>query len=114
MAEDNPVNQTVLVGMLKRFGYSYSVAANGQEAVDAVRDGAFDVVLMDCEMPVLDGLEATRRIRKLPDRGNLPIIALSAHNPGEHQALCSAAGMSDYLTKPITSEALRQGLARWL
>ena len=114
VAEDNPVNQTVLVRMLKHLGYSSSVAANGQEAVDAIRDGAFDLVLMDCEMPVLDGLEATRRIRKFPDRQNLPIIALSAHSPGEHKAFCTAAGMSDYLTKPITSEALRQGLTRWL
>jgi len=114
VAEDNPVNQTVLVRMLKRLGYSASMVANGQEAVDAARDGTFDVVLMDCEMPLLDGLEATRRIRELPGRQNLPIIALSAHSPGDHKALCTAAGMSDYLTKPITSAALRQGLTRWL
>ena len=114
VAEDNPVNQAVLVKMLRRMGYVPSVVANGQEALEAVEYAGFDMVFMDCEMPVLDGLEATRRIRGLQAGRNLPIIALSAHSPGEHKALCSAAGMSGYLTKPISFEALRDQMSRYL
>ena len=112
VAEDNPVNQAVMVKVLQHLGYAASVVANGLEAVDAVKNGNFDIVFMDCEMPGLDGLEATRRIRELPERRQLPIVALSAHSPGEHKALCMAAGMSDYLTKPITREALGDLLRR--
>jgi CheY-like chemotaxis protein len=80
----------------------------------AVKDAAIDILFMDCEMPALDGLEATRRIRELPAPQQLPVIALSAHRPEEHTALCLASGMSEYSSKPINVETLRARLSRWL
>jgi CheY-like chemotaxis protein len=115
VAEDNPVNQVVLVKMLARMGYAApTVVANGQEALAAVKDADFDIIFMDCEMPVFDGVEATRLVRELPTARQLPIIGLSAHRSEEHEALCIAAGMSDYLPKPINVEALRERLSHWL
>ncbi len=113
VAEDNPVNQVVLVKMLQRMGYSPSLVNNGLEAVQAAKGGDFDLILMDCEMPVLDGLEATRQIRAVPAL-RLPIIALSAHSRTDQETLAMAAGMSGYLTKPVTQEGLRDQLCRWL
>ncbi|WP_433606565.1 ATP-binding protein [Dactylosporangium sp. CA-139114] len=102
VAEDNQVNQTVATMMLARLGHRADVAANGAEALDAVRRVRYDVVLMDVQMPVLDGLDATRRIRsELPPAAQPHIIALTASALIEDRAACEAAGMDDFLTKPM-------------
>ncbi len=113
LAEDNLVNQKVALRMLERLGYRADVAADGQAAVTAWRTGEYDAVLMDCEMPVMDGYEATREIRRLEagDR-HTPIIALTAHAMKGAEAACLACGMDAYLSKPIEPEKLRTVLAQ--
>jgi CheY-like chemotaxis protein/HPt (histidine-containing phosphotransfer) domain-containing protein len=112
VAEDNRVNQQVAVGLLQRHGHAVDVVGDGRAAVEAVRAGSYDVVLMDVHMPELDGLEAARAIRRLPgDKRAVPIIALSASALPEETQACLAAGMNAYLTKPIDPVALVQALA---
>lgn len=112
VAEDNPVNQEVAVGLLRRGGHEVDVVANGHAAIDAVRGGTYDVVLMDLHMPGLDGLDATREIRRLPGaRGQVPIIALSASPMREATERARAAGMNGHLIKPVDPEALAAALA---
>lgn len=115
VVEDNPVNQLLAVEMLERLGYRVDVVSNGQEAVEAVRQLPFDLVLMDCDMPVMDGFEASRTIRlgEPPDR-HLPIVAMTAAAmPGDRDR-CLEAGMDDYLSKPVRLADLRQTVARWI
>ncbi len=114
IAEDNPVNQVIIQRMLENLGYSPTIVPNGKEAVNAVTNGSCDLVLMDWEMPVLSGLEATRQIRKLPGGEKLPIIALTAHSSDRIATACPGSEVSGYLAKPIDTEALRRTLARWL
>ena len=116
LVEDNPINQTVAKAMLKKLGVDWQMASNGAQAIDLVRRHDFDLVLMDCQMPVMDGLEATVHIRRLPQgRGaKLPIVAMTANTmPGDEQR-CLDAGMDAFLAKPYTMLALRSMLARWL
>ncbi len=110
LVEDNSVNQLVAGGFLRNAGHDYVVASDGQQALAAVRGQVFDVVLMDCQMPVMDGLTATRHIRAmerdgdLPGRGAanpLPIIALTANATLEDREACHAAGMTGYISKPL-------------
>jgi len=102
LAEDNVVNQKVARLMLGRLGHRVDIAANGQEAVDAVRRGGYDIVLMDVQMPELDGLQATRLIRtELPPDRQPPIVAMTANVQLEDRAACTAAGMDAYLAKPV-------------
>jgi PAS domain S-box-containing protein len=111
LVEDNAVNQLVALGQLRRLGHECVVASRGDEAVDAVRDGHFDLVLMDCQMPDMDGYEATRRIRQM--RSTIPIIAMTAHAlPGEREK-CLNAGMNDYLAKPVSLEQLGAVIRLW-
>ncbi|MEQ1805795.1 MAG: response regulator, partial [Burkholderiaceae bacterium] len=118
MAEDNPVNQLVARSMLEAMGCKLEIVPNGQEAVQAMRSGQYDIVLMDCQMPVMDGYAATREIRtweraqKPPRR--MPIIALTANALVGNVETCLAAGMDDYLTKPYSRNRLGSMLARWL
>ena len=116
LAEDNAVNQQVALGMLERLGCRVSMAANGKEALQVLRHTAIDLVLMDCHMPEMDGLEATRQIRRLEGEGTrrLPIVALTANALKGYRQRCEQAGMDDYLSKPFTLAALRQVLAHWL
>ncbi|WP_298619732.1 response regulator [uncultured Zoogloea sp.] len=117
VAEDNPVNQQLALAMLQSFGLQCTLAHNGVEAVEKVRNGRFDLVLMDCQMPEMDGLEATARIRVLQDEGQirpLPVIALTANAVSGDRERCIAAGMDAYLSKPFTREQLSQMLATWL
>ena len=107
VAEDNVVNQKVVVKQLERAGYTCDVAGNGQEAVEALRRIPYDAVLMDCQMPVMDGYEATRQIRLLPPPCNsVLIIAATAGVTTDEQKLCREAGMDDFVAKPIRPEKL--------
>ncbi len=114
LAEDNPVNQAVAVGMLDALGIDVSVVADGKAAVRAARERSFDLLLMDCQMPVLDGLAATRRIRELEaadNRPRLPIVALTANAMSGDRERCLEAGMDDYLGKPFTMDQLHAVLS---
>ena len=110
VAEDNEMNQFVTAEILKRFGCTCEIAANGELAVQACRSRSFDAILMDCQMPILDGLEATRRIRKIeadePNRSRIPIIALTADAVAGDRERCLACGMDGYVSKPINSNQL--------
>jgi len=117
LAEDNPVNQQVARRMLERCGFSVEVVEDGEAALRRVAEGGFDLVLMDCQMPGTDGLEATRRIRGLGGpESRVPIIALTANAHASNRDACLQAGMDDYLTKPVRSadleRAVRQALSR--
>jgi CheY-like chemotaxis protein/HPt (histidine-containing phosphotransfer) domain-containing protein len=117
LAEDNFVNQRVAATMLKGLGCRVEVAANGFEVVAALEDHAYDVILMDCQMPEMDGFEATRVIRERAAQTaqrRIPIIALTAHAMKGDREQCLAAGMDDYLSKPFTLQQLQTILQRWL
>jgi CheY-like chemotaxis protein len=102
LAEDNVINQKVAAALLTRLGHQVSVAQDGLEALRAVETETFDAVLMDVQMPNMDGLEATRMIRKLPDgKGGLPIIAMTAGSGDDDAQLCLAAGMDGHVGKPF-------------
>ena len=112
LAEDNAVNQKLAVRLLERMGYTADVASDGLEAIAALDGAAYDVVLMDVQMPELDGLEATRRIRNRWPDGRLRIIAMTANAMAEDREACLAAGMDDYVSKPIRVEELVDALLR--
>ncbi len=115
VAEDNPVNQEVARRILRKFGYDVEIAQDGKEAVEACSRTRYAAVLMDCQMPVMDGFEATRRIRDLPEpSGALPIVAMTANAMQGDRERCIAAGMDDYLAKPIRSDALRAMLQQYV
>ena len=116
LAEDNPINQRMMQLVLEREGCELSLAGNGQEAVTQFRQACFDLVLMDCEMPVMDGYQATRLIREYEELEQLPrvpVIAVTANALEGDYERASAAGMDDYLTKPIRLPELRELLSRW-
>ncbi len=113
LVEDNAVNQQLALLLLQKMGYRADVAANGVEALEALGRQPYDVVLMDVEMPEMDGLEATRRIHQLFGRERRPrIIAVTANAMREERELCLQAGMDDYITKPIRIEVLASALGR--
>ncbi|HEK1691356.1 TPA: response regulator [Pseudomonas putida] len=114
LVEDNPVNQSVIEAMLRSLGLEVSVAHDGIQAVEKVSQQHFAAILMDCRLPQVDGYEATRRIRLLPNGGQLPIIALTANALQGDRERCMAAGMDDYLSKPLRRTDLQQVLQRWL
>jgi signal transduction histidine kinase len=114
LVEDNPVNQLVAKGMLGKLGCEVIVAAHGVEALDHLESSDFDLVLMDCNMPVMDGYEASRQIRRSGRWPQLPIVALTANAMSEERERCRAAGMSDYLAKPFRREELAALLDIWI
>ena len=114
LVEDNEVNRELAEEMLAGFGLHVATAVNGALAVDSVRDGQFDLVLMDCQMPVMDGYEATRRIREDLGRRDLPIIAMTANALASDRERCLASGMNDHIAKPIDIANLRSTLSHWL
>jgi signal transduction histidine kinase/CheY-like chemotaxis protein len=115
LAEDHPINQKMLIRMLEKRGHSVTLAENGKLAVAALQHRRFDVVLMDVQMPEMDGFEATAQIRALESARSerTPIIALTAHAMKGYREECLAAGMDDYLTKPVDAEQLFETLAAW-
>jgi signal transduction histidine kinase/CheY-like chemotaxis protein len=122
LAEDNPVNQKLAKIMLMQFGLSVDVASNGLEALEAFGGNRYDAIFMDCQMPEMDGYEASRKIRESEqaaflhgsERTHVPIIALTAHTMKGDRELCIAAGMDDYLSKPFSREQLAEALRRWM
>lgn len=114
LVEDNPVNQTVIEAMLRSLGFTVSVATDGAQAVRSTEGNEFEVILMDCRLPIIDGYEATRQIRQLPGRGEVPIIALTANALQGDRETCLSAGMNDYLAKPFKRNDLQQILQRWV
>jgi CheY-like chemotaxis protein len=133
LVEDNPTNRKVALAMLHKLGWSADVAANGLEAVRAVARAQYDLVLMDCQMPEMDGYAAARRIRALeaegaqlsaghpgasasptPRASRLPIVAMTANAMQQDRERCLEAGMDDYVAKPIRSEELARTVNRWL
>jgi CheY-like chemotaxis protein len=117
LAEDNAVNQKLATRLLQGLGAEVHLAVNGVEVLQALRESNFDAVLMDCQMPQMDGYEATRHIRSPEGRTrnpNIPVIALTAHALATDRVKCLAAGMNDYLTKPINPALLQQALMKAL
>jgi CheY-like chemotaxis protein/nitrogen-specific signal transduction histidine kinase len=111
VAEDNMINQVVAVSLLAHLGCTVDVASDGREAVRRWSDGAYDLILMDCQMPDMDGYEATRAIRAAESDGaRIPIVALTANALAEDRAACLAAGMDDHIAKPVTEQALVNAL----
>ncbi len=113
VAEDHPANQLLMQAMLKQRGHLPVTVENGELALNAVEAERFDLILMDMMMPVMDGLEATRHIRNLKGAEHLPIIALTANVSMEDRDACLAAGMNDFLTKPLSGDALDNALKKW-
>ncbi len=116
IAEDNPVNQKVTSDTLKKLGYEVTVANNGREAFEAFKSTNFDLILMDCQMPIMDGYEATQAIREheIDSGKHTPIIAATAHAMRGDKEKCIEAGMDDYLSKPIRMMALKEKVEEWL
>ncbi|MDP9132744.1 MAG: response regulator, partial [Nitrospirota bacterium] len=121
VAEDNLVNQKLAVRMLERLGYQPDIVSNGEEAVTAFEREMYSAIVMDCQMPVMDGYEATRRIREQEqrpdasrDRAHIPIIALTANAMQGDRERCQAAGMDDYLSKPVKTDDLGRLMHRWI
>ncbi len=112
LAEDNPINQTLALRLLERLGFAVDLARDGQQAVALAAVGGYDLILMDCQMPLLDGFAATAALRKTG--ATIPIVALTANAlPGDRER-CLAAGMDDYLTKPLQRAELERALAAWI
>jgi PAS domain S-box-containing protein len=117
LVEDNVINQQVALGILQISGYSVTVVNNGREALEAHAEGGFDLILMDCHMPEMDGYEATRAIRQREAAANgkrIPIIALTANAMARDREECLEAGMDDHLSKPFNMLALQELLERWM
>ena len=117
VVEDNSTNRQVALGILGKFGVEACSVENGEKAVEEVGRTAYDLLLMDVQMPVMDGLEATRRIRSLPPQSTgpfVPIIAMTAHAMRGDRERCLEAGMNDYISKPVTPDVLADVLERWL
>ena len=117
LAEDNITNQQVALGILKKFGLRADAVADGSEAINALETLSYDLVLMDVQMPVMDGLEATRQIRSPQSsvrNHEVPIIAMTAHALQGDRERCLESGMNDYITKPVSPKALVKILEKWL
>ncbi len=114
IVEDNPINRMVAAGMLEQLGYQSELAQNGQECLTACNNQSYDLILMDCNMPVMDGYSATRRLRSMTNTRDIPIIALTANALAEHKKSCLDAGMNDYLAKPFDKRDLMNIIERWL
>lgn len=114
IAEDTPASAKLLATVLAKRGHAVELAENGEEAVRMVRGGSYDLVLMDIQMPIMDGLEATTVIRHMPESGksHLPIVAVTAFALRGQRELCLAAGMDDFVTKPVDIRSLMTTVER--
>ncbi len=114
VVEDNPTNQKVVRRMLEKQGHDVGIATNGLEALDRLATADWDLVFMDCQMPQMDGFEATRQIRAMAgERAATPIVALTANAMASDRDACLAVGMDDFVTKPVRPEDIQRALARW-
>lgn len=114
LADDNPINREVGSALLQALGLQVHTARDGHEAVDMATAARYDLVLMDLQMPRLDGFAATRHLRTLPGMDALPVIAVTANSSDQSRLDCMAAGMNDFVTKPIDILSLANALRRWL
>ena len=117
LAEDNKINSKVAARQLKKLGYEVDAAMNGQEAVEAMQHTKYGLVLMDCQMPVMDGFEATRTIRRMEKVRSLrriPIVAMTANFSEQDRERCTQAGMDDFITKPVKINMLGELLEKWM
>ena len=117
LAEDNPINQKVAIRILRHLGYQADIVTNGCEVIEAIATKSYDLILMDVQMPKMNGVETTRQIRYQESQASqtkpIPIIAITANSSFDDEALCQEAGMCDYLTKPIEIGRLKSILARY-
>ncbi len=114
LAEDNDINQLIIVELLKNKGYTIDVAFNGKEAIEMILEDEYDLVFMDIQMPVMDGLTATTKIRAMSEFAHLPIVAMSAHAMRGDIELCLQYGMNDHLSKPVNPELLYKAVEKWV
>jgi CheY-like chemotaxis protein len=114
LVEDNEVNQLVATSILKKAGFTVKVANNGKEAIDMIQRDPFELVLMDIQMPEMDGLEATKIIRGMNGYSNIPIVAMTAHAMSGDRELSLKSGMNDHVNKPIDVHELFKAIAKWL
>ena len=113
LAEDNVINQKIALRMLEKLGYSVDLACNGLEVIEYVADNNYNIILMDMQMPKMDGIDAAKYILKKYPEKNFKIIALTANAMAEDKKRCLEAGMNDYLSKPIIIEDLQKALIKW-
>jgi CheY-like chemotaxis protein/HPt (histidine-containing phosphotransfer) domain-containing protein len=115
VVEDNEVNQRVAAAQLRELGFDAEIVGSGNAALEAVRKTRFDLILMDCQMPDMDGYEVTANIRRMEKpMERIPIVAMTAHALQGDRERCITAGMDDYLTKPVSEQELTSALARWI
>jgi CheY-like chemotaxis protein len=115
VVEDNPVNQKMMVKILEKLGCRVDTAENGIEAIKKVEQFVYDLVLMDCQMPGMDGYEATAEIRRRDGASrHIPIIAVTAHAMQGDREICLRAGMDDYMSKPVRKEAVSEMIKKWI
>ncbi len=114
VVDDNSVSQLLMKKLLQRAGCSADIAATGPQAVGMLSQGTYDLVLMDVQMPDMDGYETTRQIRQSPTFGRIPVVAMTAHAMKGDREKCLEAGMNDYLSKPIRASELCEKLRLWL
>jgi CheY-like chemotaxis protein len=115
LVEDNPISQNLELKILREVGYDVDAVATGNEAIESIKSGMFDLVLMDVEMTDMDGISATKKIRALDgSHAKVPIIAVTAHSSMKDREKCLAAGMDDYIAKPINIHFLKITIDQWL
>ena len=115
VVEDDLANQKVAELFLRKLGYQVELASNGQQAIELCKEADYDLVLMDCQMPIMDGFETTRQLRqKCSEKGKIPIVALTANVVSGINQQCRDAGMDDVLNKPIGLDTLKHMLEKWL
>ena len=115
IVEDNEINTELLVLLLDKFGFKIDIAENGQIFLDMIKENSYDLIFMDCQMPVLNGYDATQQYRKSENpNARIPIIAVTANGMSEDEEKCLACGMNDYIAKPVKQEILEQKTLFWL